>query len=666
MKREDYPYVAGLRAVAIAAVVAFHLAPDTAPGGYAGVDAFFVISGFIVSGSLHKYGFAGVGDFLRFFYARRFRRIVPALAVMLSTSFLLAAVFVPNMMFGSNMRAVATAACFGLSNFVLARGADYFGTDAALDAFTHTWSLGVEEQFYLIFPALFLLMRRWAGATPLLLALVLLSFASGFEQREGVFYSSLARFWELGAGVLAYRIAAAKGLFDPFADAGAERMPLTAAGVAFLAYGFFVSKPESFPTPGALAPVLGILCLIGALHARRPTSLVGRALVSGPALRLGALSYSLYLWHWPVIVLFRWTVGVDTPAMKFAALAIAVAAALASYHFVEQPCRYGPWLRSERRAIALSLAALAATWGAVTLMRMATPWLSASVVARHAQDWHPQFDTAISEGACSVAIEKVRDGEEIVERMTRVGCGPSESRTLHIVGDSHAWAYHAFAELYALRTGVRVVLRYASGCALLHTLPISADCRRRLPRWAAALAADASTSDAIFLPGLRILRYRLNGVDALAPQTPDLAEQMRASNAVEDARAALRILDRPGLHILVEAPKPAHRTTAFRCADWFDRNNPACAEGDRVAREEEEAHRRPAMEMLASLKAEFPRIEIFDPLPVLCEAQECALRRDGKPLFFDGDHISGFANLVLLQPIGEALARFGFPRPEAP
>ncbi|MBY6241726.1 acyltransferase family protein [Methylosinus sp. Sm6] len=669
MEREAYPYIAGLRAASIAAVVAFHIAPRSTPGGYAGVDAFFVISGFIVSGSLHKYSFASFGEFLRFFYARRFRRIVPALAVMLPTTFLLAAVFVPNMMFGSQMRAVATAACFGYSNIILGRGTDYFGTDAALDAFTHTWSLGVEEQFYVIFPALFFLMRRRADAMGLLAVLVLLSFASGFDWRKGAFdagfYSSLSRFWEIGAGVLAYRILAAKGLFAPGADAGAEKTPLAAAGAALLAFSFFFSDPQTFPTPGALAPVLGTLCLIGALHARRPTSLVGKALSCGAALRLGALSYSLYLWHWPVIVLVKWTIGVDTPASKLAALAVATAAALASYELIERPCRYGPLLRTHARAISLSAAALIAAWGGITLMRAMTPWLSASVVAQNSHDWFPHLDAAVIDGACSVATEKFVDGEEVELRMTRVGCGPPDDRTLYIVGDSHAWAYLDLAELYALRSGTRVVLRYASGCVLLHTLPISSDCARLASRRTERLAAEAKAGDAIFLPGLRTLRWRRNGADGLEPQTPDLASRMQEANALPDARATLQALDRPDIHLLIEAPKPVHKTTFFRCADWFDRTHPACAEGDRVPRAEEEAHRRPAMELLATLKAEFPRVEIFDPLPFLCEADACALHRDGRPLFWDGDHISRFASRVMLRPIAEELARFGFPWPHA-
>jgi peptidoglycan/LPS O-acetylase OafA/YrhL len=667
LKREEYRYIAGLRAVSIVAVVAFHLAPQTMPSGYAGVDAFFVISGFIVSGSLHKYSFASFREFLLFFYARRFRRIVPALAVMLLTSFFLAVLFIPNMIFGSNMREVATAACFGFANIVLGRGTDYFGTDGNFNAFTHTWSLGVEEQFYLIFPALFFLMRWRADASRLLLVLVLLSFASGFDWREwrfdAGFYSSLARFWEIGAGVLAYRMLAQRRLFDPEADAGEELTPLTCLGAALLIFALLFSKAETFPTPGAFAPVLGTLCLIVSLHARRPTSLVGKALSCGPAIWLGALSYSLYLWHWPVIVLFKWTAGLQGPGWKAAALAVSVAAAIASYEFVEKPCRYGPWLRPQRRAIAVSLAALAATWGGVTLLRTFTPQLSASVVVRKAADWMPHINPIVSEGACRLSTETQADGGEIAERITRVGCDNPSAGTLYMVGDSHAWAYHTFAELYALRTGMRVATRYFPGCAMLHTLQVSADCAGRLRRWTAQLAAEAVAGDAIFLPGLRTIRYRNTYADALESMTPDLSSRMRDANALEDARTTLQALDKPGVHILVEAPKPMYKTPFFRCADWFDQSNPVCVEGDRRPRAEEEEHRRPVMEMLATLKAEFPRIEIFDPLPFLCGADECAAYRDGEPLYLDSDHISGFANHLMLPPIAEALARFGFPRP---
>jgi peptidoglycan/LPS O-acetylase OafA/YrhL len=153
--RAYLPGVDGLRAVAVLAVMIFHMVPAALPGGFAGVDVFFVISGFVVTGSMRLDSLAAVGGFLLGFYARRFRRILPALLVCLMVTVLCFASLLPNAWLGSALRDTAMHAFFGLSNFVLVANQDgYFAPRSELNPFTHTWSLAVEEQFYLLFPAL--------------------------------------------------------------------------------------------------------------------------------------------------------------------------------------------------------------------------------------------------------------------------------------------------------------------------------------------------------------------------------------------------------------------------------------------------------------------------------------------------------------------------------
>ena len=184
-KRESYfAYIDGLRAVSIIAVVLFHLDARLLPSGFAGVDVFFVVSGFIISGSLHDRRFSGFFDLFTTFYARRFRRIVPALLFMLIITCALTVLFVPQGFAPSgDLREVASSAFFGFSNIRLAFSTDYFFPRAEYDPFTHTWSLAVEEQFYVIFPVLYLLLttRRTANAAlALLLGLCVGSFIYGW------------------------------------------------------------------------------------------------------------------------------------------------------------------------------------------------------------------------------------------------------------------------------------------------------------------------------------------------------------------------------------------------------------------------------------------------------------------------------------------------------
>ena len=221
-ERLYFPYIDGLRALSIIAVVLYHLEPALLPGGFSGVDIFFVVSGFIVSASLHGYKASGFLALVALFYARRFRRIVPALLFMLVTTSLAVVVFIPEAFLSNNIRRTAIAAFFGFSNFRLAGGPDYFSPLAEFNPFTHTWSLAVEEQFYLIFPVLIFLLtgggRIARAAAAGLFALCVLSFAYGFIEpstsfRLG-FYSSFSRFWEIALGVLLYATLARFGMFE--------------------------------------------------------------------------------------------------------------------------------------------------------------------------------------------------------------------------------------------------------------------------------------------------------------------------------------------------------------------------------------------------------------------------------------------------------------------
>ena len=178
--RSDYlPYIDGLRAVAVLAVVLYHLNAAWLPGGFTGVDIFFVISGFVVSASVDRFGRTGAGESLLRFYARRLRRIAPALIVCLLVTCVASGLFIPQAWLSDTSRETGRMAFFGLSNWVLAgTGNDYFSPKVEFNPFTHTWSLGVEEQFYLVFPFLFLAWTRGGRGRS--------GFAAAFRRGAGV------------------------------------------------------------------------------------------------------------------------------------------------------------------------------------------------------------------------------------------------------------------------------------------------------------------------------------------------------------------------------------------------------------------------------------------------------------------------------------------------
>ena len=290
----------GLRAVAVIPVVLFHLGVTALPGGFVGVDVFFVLSGFLITSLLATDLERGAFS-LSAFYDRRIRRIVPALVLVLA----FCAVVAPLILFPTDLIEFGgslEAAALSASNFQFARDNGYFAPDADLAPLLHTWSLAVEEQFYILFPVLLWAAWRWARkwlASILWLTLAL-SFALsvwGVEVKPTpTFYLLPTRAWELLLGaVLALEL-----VRKP--NASWQRELAAAAGVlAILAAMTLYTRDTKFPGVAALMPSVGAALVIWA--GVGSTTWTGRALANPIPVLFGLVSYSLYLWHWPLIVL---------------------------------------------------------------------------------------------------------------------------------------------------------------------------------------------------------------------------------------------------------------------------------------------------------------------------------------------------------------------------
>ncbi len=327
----------GLRAVAVLPVVLFHAGLDTVSGGFAGVDVFFVISGFLITRLLRDEMAAGRLSLLRF-YERRARRLLPALLPVLAFALAGAAwLYLPT-----DFRPVprSAAAALGFSaNILFWWEAGYFDAPSQVKPLLNLWSLAVEEQFYLLFPPLLVLLQRNAprGTAPALAVGALLSFLGGAvwtgQDPSAAFFLVPARAWELLAGALL-------ALAAPRLAPGPAREAAAAGGLMLIGATFLLAT-ERTPWPGvaALGPVLGAVLVIGAGEGTR----TGRLLSLPPALLVGRLSYSLYLWHWPLLVFARyWKTGPLSFGETAAVLFLSVLLAFLSWRFVERPFRYPP------------------------------------------------------------------------------------------------------------------------------------------------------------------------------------------------------------------------------------------------------------------------------------------------------------------------------------
>jgi peptidoglycan/LPS O-acetylase OafA/YrhL len=345
------PDIDGLRALAVLPVLFYHVGIRAIPGGFVGVDVFFVISGYLITqvllSDIEQDRFSILG-----FYERRIRRILPALLVVLATTFF---VYLPLSLprefvdFSMSLIAAATS----VSNIFFWLHAGYFDSPALTKPLLHTWSLAVEEQFYLFWPAyLFLACRLWRRHLILLtVAVSLISFelsaVGAFTDQSATFYLLHTRAWELLLGSLL-----AMGIVTRRLGT-ANRNVLSLIGFTLIAGSVLLVRSD-VPFPGlmALPPCLGAALII--LAGRDGSSLVGRALSWRPIAFVGLISYSLYLWHWPITVLQKTSAlliaGHSDMVQKLAIIGASLVMATLSWRFVEQPFRSGP-LRPSRRML---------------------------------------------------------------------------------------------------------------------------------------------------------------------------------------------------------------------------------------------------------------------------------------------------------------------------
>jgi peptidoglycan/LPS O-acetylase OafA/YrhL len=340
----DTPYRAdidGLRAVSILLVVGYHAQPWLVPGGFIGVDIFFVISGFLITRIILTEARAGTFSSLQF-YARRIRRIFPALIAVLAVTYLIGwFVLLPDG-FALLGRSTAAGVAF-VSNLFQLGQTGYFAPDAAENPLLHLWSLGIEEQFYIFWPPLLVLMfgskrrRFWMAAFAVASFGISLMIFLGYK--EWSFYSPISRAWELLAG----GIVANQLIERP--EGGARGCRHTdnlkaAIGVAAIVVAAItLNKDSLFPGAYALLPVLGAVLIIIA-----PNSTVNRILLSSrPMVLIGLISYPLYLWHWPLLsYLAIMRNGVPNVVEIWAAVIVAVILSWLTFRFVEIPLRRNP------------------------------------------------------------------------------------------------------------------------------------------------------------------------------------------------------------------------------------------------------------------------------------------------------------------------------------
>jgi peptidoglycan/LPS O-acetylase OafA/YrhL len=363
--------VQALRALAVAAVVLYHLWPDVVPGGFVGVDVFFVISGFLITGQLHEEIVrTGHVSFTQF-WARRIRRLLPAAFLVLVVSAVLLVTLMPRLTWDENFSEIRAAAAYGENWLLAAHSVDYLGAENSPSLVQHYWSLSVEEQFYVIWPVLLVLAawlgRRFGrrGAIPGVLVLagaasLVISLIWTAAMPAYAFFATPTRCWEFTVGGL---IAVVRVRL-PARLVNGMRSPTTWAGLGLVVVSAFtISARDAYPGTAALAPVTGAAFVIAGQAAPGRWS-AARLLAARPLQWLGDTSYSMYLWHWPLIIAAPWLVHAPVRGMgKLLLLGMALALAAMTRRFVEQPLR-----RRGRRRVRAAAAYAFALSGMVVIV----------------------------------------------------------------------------------------------------------------------------------------------------------------------------------------------------------------------------------------------------------------------------------------------------------
>ena len=447
----------GLRALAVLPVVLYHAGVPGFGGGFVGVDIFFVISGYLICGMIEqdiRDGTFSLGDF----YKRRILRILPALFAMFGVSGVLAYAYCLPVEFEDFSKSFASAVA-SVSNVYFAKTGGYFDAPAETKPLLHTWSLGVEEQFYFVAPLLMLLLYRFVPkhAKWLLAAAAALSFAAAilmsFRNATFVFYLTPFRAWELALGaLLAIR-------FIPSPSTAWGKNITGGIGLALL-LGVIVLGTSSAP----LLLITG-LAAVGATmviaSSERTISWAGRLLSAPPLVFVGLISYSLYLWHWPLMVFQRtdgFLISGSSATAKLVVIMVSIAVAILSWRFVEQPFRAMARESSRSGVFATASAAMASAFAACVMILLSDgapfrfPDRVVAISSYLAYDFTGQFRT----GKCFLATNR--------QHLDLETCMKMDSRRPNylLVGDSHA--AHLWFGLQATMPEVNVMQATASMC----------------------------------------------------------------------------------------------------------------------------------------------------------------------------------------------------------
>lgn len=630
------PDIDGMRALAVILVILYHLKRSLAPGGFVGVDIFFVISGFVVTRSSLAFQAKGPLQAVSRFWRRRVLRILPPLLLAALGSLVLISVLTtpfPKEAYNANIR-TGIFSLFGLGNWYLYKGSlDYFRDDAVTNSFVHTWSLGVEEQFYFLFAVLFIFLIGLLKARRVQLSLSLgvmsalgvISYAAFLLAARAnptlAYYNVPFRFWEIAAGgILAYVELNFPNALRPRQRTWAAFVQVFALICLTNVVWFHIGS--GFPTTqiSLAAAASALLIAVGTSSTPITGVLSSRLFVA-----VGLISYSLYLWHYPILLFWRTNFGIHAFTSSLLALLSILIAATLSYLTVERTFRYSKASFSKVLLPSLITTAVAVICFAVLIQVRPGIFYVGSHQLWSSEWLHPKDSAYLADDRIIFSECDLINGSSVPAALPEKCSSSSGSGdslpTVLLVGDSHAFADWGMASFGASSGSYRFATLTHDGCAIGgQNSSRTESCRDYWAEMATLITNTIRRGDSVF-------------ISVYWP----LKDSRETGNALQIVASIARMAEKQGAELIIEAPLPSFGKPAFLCTkEWYRTNYEGCT----VERTAIEKQRSYFMAEIEALMHKQTNVRIWDPLPILCSTGTCFQFQGESPLFRDDNHLS--------------------------
>lgn len=629
----------GLRAIAVLSVVTYHALPSILPGGFVGVDVFFVISGYLITGILIKEHQSGRFS-LRRFYERRARRLFPALALVMAAT--VAATFLFAYPAAVRQTAkLAVASSFSAANVALWAESGYFDAGSHLKPLLNLWSLGVEEQFYLVWPLLLAALLRSRHLVGIVISGCLLSLAGAeilnHRSSAAAFYLPTFRAWELGVGALLAILERRNWHGAHLLSSTLSRRATEIGVLLILLSALFLNSRVPFPGLSAVPAVLGSALVIWA-GSSSSNGMISRTLSSGPLVYIGLISYPLYLWHWPLLSV-PLTAGIRlTEPVRALLVVLALVLSAATYRWIETPARRSS---DPMRATLLACIALAA----VAMLSIAVYWNERQPAASTERarimsklDW-PGAEAG--RNWCPEALRNESPGLSYCR-----GAGPNQPNAV-VWGDSHA--DHLYPGLSARDSTRDWLLIGHMSCPPTIGIDVAADqpdCRARMTKALAWIEEQKDIQTVVigffghYADDTDVAKQHrdgpvgpsetsINGQYGQAAKTSlfEFGLDRAVSRLVASGKSVTIVIDVPELPFLpVDCFVPPRIPLAqLRCK---------IPTADVIARQAS------MRDIVSRLAAKYPDVKVVDPLPAICDQSGCGPGPASQPVYRDSHHLS--------------------------